>query len=614
MISVESSLKEARWSFAVSDIQQVQTIMQRHDLPEFLARILAIRGIGPDHVQDFLYPTLKDHFPDPFSLVGMEALAMDLAQNIMQGRKIGIFADFDVDGATSSALLRRFFRHLGLDVPVYIPERLSEGYGPSVEAFAALQKEHGVECILIADCGITAFEAIEGGAALGLDLVVLDHHEAEETLPVAKHVINPKRKDDSSGLTMLAACGVSFMLCVALNKVLREKGYYKESGIEEAPLKSWLDIVALGTVCDMVPLHGINRLFVRHGFEQMARWDNPGLKALAEVGNIQEAPGPTHAGFVLGPRINAGSRVSRSNLGSRLLSTDDYEEARGIALQLEECNQERRKIQSQMVKEAKAQVLERGLEAHPIIIVDDKDWHPGIAGLVASQLQDKYSRPAVCVTYTENTEGVLEGRGSGRSITGVNLGQAFIDARNEGLLLKGGGHAMAAGFTVAPERLEEFKKFLYLNIKKQTENIDIKKEIQIDSLVTAQAAEPNFLKLIQDNMGPFGMGNPEPTFALSQVKLHKVDVLKDKHIRMHVSDWEGGKWLKAMLFNGVGTPLGEAILTKNSQPFHLAGKLLINSWQGRENAELHIIDGVLAMDQTGQGFEEEPEEIAQDVA
>lgn len=594
-LNVAESLGKARWVLPDVSADEVARMAQVHGMPEFIARMLCLRGVEPGAVQAFLYPTLRDHFPDPFALAGMRECAGWLADALEAGRRIGVFADFDVDGATSAAILIRFFRALGCAVPVYIPDRLTEGYGPSEEALKALQ-DQGAEIVLMADCGITAFDAVAKGRALGLDIVILDHHEAEDALPEANHIINPKRKDDTSGLGMLAACGVCFMACVALNNALRERGFYAARSVAEPPLKSWLDLVALGTVCDMVPLTGINRLFVRAGFQQMASHHNPGIKALCGVAGLEEAPKPAHAGFTIGPRINAGSRVHRSDLGARLLSTDDPEEADSIAWTLEKCNEERRAIQTEMNRQAIARVQEQGLDRHPVIVVDDPDWHPGLSGLVAGRLKDRFGKPAIVVTYADGPEGAREGRGSGRSVPGVSMADAFIEARNRGILLKGGGHAMAGGFTILPEKLEEFRAFLYENIGKQSESIDLSKELTVDSVVTVRGAQVSFVRILQDQVGPFGVGNAEPVFVLANVRLHSVDVLKDKHIRALVSDWEGGPRLKAMLFNGVGTALGDTLLRQARQGFHLLGQFQVNRWQGRESVEFLISDGALCLE------------------
>jgi len=603
LLKVDNSLKEARWVFPAAEQDLVTRIAQNYGLPEFVARLLHCRGVDPDGVQSFLHPTLKEHFPDPFAMAGMRDFANDIAARISGGNaRIGMLADFDVDGATSAGILIRFFRHLGLEVPVYIPDRLSEGYGPSAEALKSLQ-DQGADFVIMADCGITAFEAVEAGNELGLELTIFDHHEAEDSLPPAKHIVNPKRSDCDAGLEMLAACGVSFMACVAMNNALRETGFYKEAGINEAPLKSWMDLVALGTVCDMVPLTGVNRLFVRIGFEQMAMLNNAGIKVLCEVANIECPPEPSHAGWVLGPRINAGSRVHRSDLGAKLLATDDLDEARSIAWTLEECNDQRKTIQSSMMEQAVAKIEAEGLNAYPIIVVGDPDWHPGLSGLVAGRLKERYNKPAVVVTYAENPQGVLEGRGSGRSVKGVNMAEAFIDARNKGLLVKGGGHAMAGGFTVMPDQMPAFRDYLYENIQKQMEHIETVQEVLIDGIATVRGAQINFVKLLTENVGPFGVGNPEPVFALANVRLHRIDVLKDKHIRALVSDWEGGRRMKAMLFNGIGTKLGDTLVKQGAgAPFHLAGQFQINRWQGNESVEFHISDGAPGIVAAGENY------------
>lgn len=599
-LNVEKSLGGARWVFPPVEMDRVAQMAQRHDLPEFVARMLCLRGVMPDKVQEFLFPTLRDHFPDPMAMAGMKEFSTYMADAIRTKKSIGVFADFDVDGATSAAILTRFFRALDITVPVYIPDRMAEGYGPSRDGLENL-KARGVDIVIMADCGITAFDAVAHGRDIGLDIVIFDHHEPEATLPNANHVINPKRHDDISGLSMLAACGVCFMACVAINSALRASGYYQETARTEPVMKSWMDLVALGTVCDMVPLTGVNRLFVRAGFQQMAYFNNPGIQALCEVGGVEKAPEPSHAGFVLGPRINAGSRVHRSDLGAQLLSTDDLEEARGIAWTLEKCNEERKAIQSDMMREAIARVEEQGLHEGPVIVVDDEKWHPGIAGLVAGRLKDRFGKPAIVIAYARMADGTLEGRGSGRSVIGVSMADAFIEARNLGLLVKGGGHAMAGGFTILPGQLKAFREFLNQNIKKQSENIDLSIQKSIDSVATVRGAQLSFIRLLQDNVGPFGTGNAEPVFALANVRLHGVDILKDKHIRLMVSDWEGGSRMKAILFNGVGTPLGDALLKSFGRPFHLAGQFQINSWQGRESVEFLVSDGVFAAEMAETG-------------
>lgn len=599
-LNVTKSLGGKSWRFFEADENEVTRIVQTKQLPEFVARLLCQRGISYDAIDEFFNPTLRDNFPDPYSMAGMEALAEDLSNRIIAlesgSAEIGILADFDVDGATSAAILTRFLRHCGLNPPIYIPDRLNEGYGPSDKSFASL-KEQGSVFVIIADCGITAHEPIAAGRSMGLDIAVLDHHEPEDTLPEANHIVNPKRRDDASGLDMLAACGVSFMVCVALNRKLREKGFYKTRDIPEAPMKSWMDLLGLGTVCDMVPLQGVNRLFVKAGFEQMAGHANEGIKALCAAGNVTKAPTPTDAGWTIGPRINAGSRVHRSDLGAKLLSTGDPEEAQSIAMALEECNEERKAIQSKMMKTASDKTEMTNLYMKPIIVVDDESFHPGLSGLVAGRLKERYGKPAICVTYAEMPDGSVEGRGSGRSVKGVSMAEMFIAARDEGLLVKGGGHAMAGGFTIEPDKLDAFREFLYSYIENLNQDNEIIEEIEVDAFATVRGAKPDFVKLLTENMGPFGIGNPEPMFALGNVRVHQIDVLKEKHVRAMISDAEGGTRMKVMFFGGADTQLGQAMLTQSRvMPFHLVGQFQINSWQGRESVEFHIKDGAYAID------------------
>lgn len=589
----QKSILRSRWILPEADLGSIEKMARRYDLPEIIARLLVSRGISLEGAGSFLSPTLQRDFPDPLSLEGMADLAESLAQAVIQKRKIMIFGDFDVDGATSTAILYKFFKHVGLASGFYIPGRLTEGYGPNTEALKQFG-EQGYEIVILADCGTTAFDVVKAGRELGLEIIILDHHEPEDLLPPAHHIINPKRRDDHSGLEMLAACGVCFMLAVALNANLRKRGYYKERRIPEAPLKDWLDIVALGTVCDMVPLTGVNRLIVRQGFAASGKTSNAGLKALMSVAKLSGPITPYHAGFVLGPRINAGSRIHKSELGAQLLTTDDPQEAVNIAWTLEDCNTKRKDIQAQMERAAIAQVERKGLDQNPLLIVDDRNWHPGLSGLVAGRLKERFGIPAVVITYTEGQDGNLEGRGSGRSVPGIHIAQAFIEAKNEGLLEKGGGHAMAGGFTLAPEKLEALKSFLCAHIEKQKLSEETLVETQIEGFLSVRGLTPEFVSLIEDHIGPFGQGHPEPLFVVPHVKIQKADIVGESHLRLMVSDWEGGPWIKAMAFRAAGTPLGDLLLKRSGAGgVHIAGTLKKNDWGGQSRVEMHIHDALL---------------------
>lgn len=579
---------QSRWVMPDIELSIIEQVARKHGLPEAVARLLCARQIGEEDVPRFLNPTLKNDFPDPFSLTGMRALAEDISDAIIKKRKISIFGDFDVDGATSSAILHRFLKQYGVDAPIYIPDRLTEGYGPNTEALQKL-KADGAEIVFLLDCGTTAFDIVAEGKAMGLEIIILDHHEAEEKLPDAKHVINPKRRDDTSSLQMLAACGVTFLTCIAINNRLKEK-----TGQAGADLKNLLDLVALGTVCDMVPLKGANRLFVKAGFAQMAKRQNAGIAALLETAKVNNVPDVFTAGFILGPRINAGSRVHKADLGAQLLSTDDAEVAKNIAWTLHDCNEKRKEMQAQMEFEAIEKVDQLGLDQFPAIVVDDEAWHPGLAGLVAGRLKDKYGKPACVITYTEN--GRKEGKGSGRSVAGVNIAKVFIDARRAGLLEKGGGHAMAGGFTVLPEKIEAFREFIYRHVKSQAASQMANSESLIDGVLSVRGLRADFVKMLRDSVGPFGQEHPEPLFVINNVRIHSADVVGSAHVRVLAGDWEGGTRLKAVAFRAVDTPLGDALLKQGKRPFHLCGTLKINEWQGRESVEMHIKDAAFAMD------------------
>ncbi len=589
-LKIDRSVMDARWVFPELNDDKIHRMMTDFSVPEIVARLLVSRNVEPEKVQSFLFPRLATDFPDPFSLKDMADFANWLADQIEAGKKIAAFCDFDVDGSTSAAVLKKFFHHLNIDLPVYIPDRMSEGYGPNIRALQKL-KSDGADIILMADCGTTAFDVIEQGRDLGLDICIFDHHEQGDHLPVSTWLINPKRKDDTSGLDMLAAVGVTFLACVAVNKALREKGYYDRKGITEAPLKDWLDLVGLGTVCDMVPLTGPNRLLVRIGFAQMAQHKNIGLKALCDVGGIKKDPTPMDAGFVLGPRINAGSRVHQADLGAKLLSSTDAEEAKNLAWTLNDCNAKRKSIQNDMMREALDQIEQRNLSERPIIMVWDETWHAGLNGLVAGQIKERFGKPACCIAFAPGMSGELEGRGSGRSVAGFNMAALFMAAKEKGLVLKGGGHAMAAGFTVEPEKIEELDKFFLEHAEQIMGDAEIVIEEQVDAVASIRGIRPDFVKILEDNVGPFGQENPEPKFILPDMRIAMVDIVGEHHVRVQMTEADGGQRMKAMAFRAVGTPLGDLLLqSKSGRLLHLLGQFKVNHWNGVDNVEFMISD------------------------
>lgn len=586
----ERSASGAAWEINDAPMDQVDLYMRRHDLPEIVARLLCARGVSIDDVPKFLNPTLKANLPSPFSLKGMGDMAEDVARRIAAGDRFAIFGDFDVDGATSSAVMHRFLKGCGVIAPVYIPDRLTEGYGPNIEALKKI-RDGGADVLFMLDCGTTAFDIIAAGESLGLRIVILDHHEAEDILPAASHIVNPKRKDDISGLGMMAAVGVTFMACIAINNRLRDQGFFKERRILEPDLRNLIDLVALGTVCDMVPLQGVNRLFVRIGLAQPT---NTGLIALMNTAKLKSPITTFDCGFVLGPRINAGSRIDKADLGAILLCSEDAEECKNIAWLLHDCNEKRKAIQQEMEEQAVAQVEQRKLADDPMILVSDESWHPGLSGLVAGRLKEKYKKPACVVTYAQNRDDVTEGRGSGRSVARIHIAQAFIDARHLGLVEKGGGHAMAGGFTVEPSKVAALHDFLKDHIRRQAEGQDVNIRTQVDGVLSVRGVQVDLVQMLQDQIGPFGQEHPEPVFMLGRVKVYTADVLGANHIRVMLGDAEGGSRIKAMAFKALDTPLGDLLMGASGRVLDVLGTLKINDWQGKKSAEMHLIDAVLS--------------------
>ena len=585
-LDVARSVTGRRWYSRTADDRHALAIAEANGLPEIVGRVLAGRGVAIDEVDDFLNPTLRAALPDPSSLRDMDRACERIVRAVNGGERIGVFADYDVDGAASAALLVRFFAAIGHDLAVYVPDRMSEGYGPNIGGLRALRAD-GVSVVITVDCGTTAHEPLAEAAALGLDVVVLDHHVAEAGLPEAVAVVNPNRMDEENDCRQLAAVGVAFLFAVAVNRALRDAWWYGE-GHAEPDLMAWLDLVALGTICDVVPLTGVNRALVAQGLKIMARRNNPGIAALADVAGLDERPGAYHAGFVLGPRVNAGGRVGESGLGARLLSIDDPSEIAEIAARLDRYNKERREIESGVLDRAMglAEAQDAGADAarEPVILVAEQGWHPGVIGIVASRLRERFNRPA-CVLAIEGEVA----KGSGRSIPGAALGSAVIAARQAGILAAGGGHAMAAGFTVATERIGELKAFLDEHIARQLDHRIPAVGLAIDGALTPKGATASIVGALE-SVGPFGAGNPRPRFALPRVKVARADVVGTDHVRCFLVGAEGGSRLKGIAFRAADTALGRTLLETAGVPLHVAGHLKADRWQGRDAVELVIED------------------------
>lgn len=588
-LGVERSLTGRRWAARLADERTALAIGQRHGLPDAICRLLAARDVPLEAVPDFLDPTLRKFLPDPSHLKDMDAAVARLVHAVRQGERIVVFGDYDVDGATSSALLLRFFRAVGGDIGVYIPDRRKEGYGPNATALVKI-KEEGASVVVTVDCGVTAFEPLAEARRVGLDLIVIDHHMAEIALPEAIAVVDPNRLDDESPHKQLAAVGVAFLLAVGVNRALREAGWYGASR-PEPDLRQWLDLVALGTVCDVVPLVGVNRALVRQGLQVMAQRRNAGLAALADVARLKEPPGAYHLGFLLGPRVNAGGRVGQADLGARLLSSDDPHEVGALALRLDEFNAERRAIEREVLDQAISRIEglygpdRKGLPS--VLLVESEGWHVGVIGIVASRLVERYGRPAFVI----GMDGEL-GKGSGRSVRGVDLGAAVIAARQAGLLVNGGGHAMAAGLTVARQALPELAHFLDTRIAPQLGAAPAVRELGIDAALAPAAATQELVDMIE-RAGPFGAGNALPRFALTGVRVSYAQPVGEGHVRCTLVGAERGR-IEAIAFRANQTALGPALLDSARPVLNVAGALRIDRFGGRQSVRLQIDDAAPA--------------------
>ncbi len=590
LLSTSSVLGKV-WSFKTIDERSSLLLSQRLGLPDILARILVNRSIEDEKSAEFfLNPTLKTHLPDPFCLLDMQR-GVSLLVNMCRSKKpIGILADYDVDGATSSALLRRFFKAIGIDTYTYIPDRQKEGYGPSIQGITTLARK-GVEVILTLDCGTTAFEPLAWAKEQGLSIIVIDHHVSEPRLPETAALINPNRIDEShatrQALGTLAAVGVTFLFCVALNRQLREEGIYGSILKGEPDLREFLDLVALGTICDVVSLTSLNRAFVSQGLKILAKRTNLGLSTLCDVVSLSEKPDTYHAGFILGPRINAGGRVGEAHLGSELLSTDDPIEAREIANRLHVFNRMRQEIEEEVLQDALFQAQQH-IDAYkgipPILTISNDNWHVGVIGIVAGRLKEKYDRPVSVISFDE--QGI--GKASARSIPGVPLGSLIHQAKEKGLLLNGGGHPMAGGFMIERSKIKEFHAFIEEKVSSLFQEKSPVSTLFLDGVLQPSTLTSSFLDSLE-KLAPFGMGNPTPRFAFLHMRLVKTQIMGQAHLKAFFQG-EDGTYLESVLFRAFETPLGEALLSKNHKNFHLAGAVKRNRWQGQEKVQLTIED------------------------
>ncbi len=568
------SVRGLKWKLEEGCERTVRTLCQKLNISEVLARILYNRGItNAEDATNFLDPKLKHLILDPFALKDMDKASNRIVDAITKHEKICVFGDYDVDGATSSSLLKRFFRDLGIEIGVYIPNRLKEGYGPNSAAFSKL-KEEGYQLIITVDCGVVSFAPLKHAKEIGLEVIVIDHHLGIAELPEAVAIINPNRFDEDFPYKSMAAVGVAFMVAIATRSKLREANWFKDNNKTEPDLLHYLDLVALGTVCDVMTLKGINRAFVAQGLKVIATRQNTGLATLANIVKLDSAPKTHHLGYVFGPRINAGGRVGEGILGTNLLSTDCPKEAYDYAMKLEQYNEERRSIEAKALEEAINQIENLKLYDNPIMMVQSGNWHIGILGILASKLKEKYSRPAGVMSINEGVA-----KGSARSIYGLDLGTALAAAKAEGLVLEGGGHAMAGGFTVLEEKIAPFCEYLIERFKIGDEPFLKAKELSIDHVLSISSINSELIATI-NLAAPFGSGNATPRFAILNAHVSYTNIVGSDHIMVVITEDKGtraSKSQKCILFKGLNTELGQFLLNSLGKRINLVGSLQLSN-------------------------------------
>lgn len=590
-LQVNRSARDQSWQdrLPTSKAQIATKIAQHHGLPELLGRVLAARDVDVDNVELFLNPAIKSLMPDPSTLLDLDKAALRIADAIEAGTPIAIFGDYDVDGACSAALWAKFLRHHGVPSVIHIPDRMLEGYGPNPDALNTLIDD-GAQLIITVDCGTTSGAALAAVRVRNVDVVVIDHHQADETLPDACAIVNPNRQDDLSGQGHLCAAGVVFLVLAGLVRELKRRNFYGDR-IVVPDLLQLLDLVALATVADVVPLTGLNRAFVAKGLLVMGKRTNVGLRALAEAASLSDAPSPYHLGYILGPRINAGGRIGNAGLGAELLSTEDCAQAHKISSQLDKLNRDRKDIESGVLEAAVAKA-ELALAEQPdlaLLVVAGDDWHKGVVGLVASRLVERFHLPACVIAWDEARDGAnVQGTGSLRSIAGIDIGAAVRQAVENGHLVKGGGHAMAAGLTVTRGKFEALKAYLSSDVAAAKTGERHRPRLLLDGALTPSAANHALVGLL-DKAGPYGQGNPQPTFAFPSVSVRYAKVVDGAHVRCSLQATDGSR-IDAIAFRAADQPLGDLLLSSGGMPIHVAGQLRRDTWGGRDKIDLQILD------------------------
>ena len=574
------SISGKNWIYRKYNQEDLNFLKESFSLDEITSKLLSIRKIKKEDINSFLNPSIKNFLPNPNNLIDMEKTTLRTIKAILNKEKIGIFGDYDVDGATSTALLGNYFSELNLKYEIYIPDRKKEGYGPSIESFKKLIKK-GVKVIFTVDCGTLSFDAINYAKKNNIDVMVIDHHQSEVTLPDAFSIINPNRLDDKSNLQYLCAAGVTFMFLVSINRELRSNNWFNKNKINEPNLINFLDLVSLGTVCDVVPLTGLNRAIVKQGLKIIQSKKNLGIKTLLSICNIDTNPSTYHLGYMLGPRINAGGRVGKCSHGANLLLDKDPKNSFKLASELDQFNKERQILEKDLLQKILNKT--KNYLKDPVLILSGSNWHEGVIGIVAARLKDKFNKPTILISFDGNI-----GKASARSIVGFDIGSVIIAASHENILLKGGGHKMAGGFSIKLENVEKFKKFISKKFESINENLKIEKPLLVDSIISPSAVNIEFYKKVA-LLSPFGSGNPEPKFVIEDLKTINGKIVGESHIKS-VLIGKDGSTIKSIAFNSLEKDISPFLIKKNNKSFNIAGKLSLNEWKGQSNVEFIIDD------------------------